>query len=30
MVVDMDPNGKSYYVVDTGVSENIFSKHYDD
>lgn len=30
MVVSMDPNEKSYYVVDTGINENIFSKHYDD
>lgn len=30
MIVNMDPNEKSYYVVDTGVSENPFSPNYDD
>ena len=30
MVVSMKEGDKSYYVVDTGVSENVFSEHYDD
>lgn len=30
MVVDMSEGGKSYYVVDTGVSESVFSPHYTD
>ena len=30
MVVDMDPNGKSYYIIDAGASESVFSSHYDD
>jgi len=30
VVVSMKEGDKSYYVVDTGVSENVFSEHYDD
>jgi len=26
----MSEEGTSYYVIDTGVSESIFSKNYDD
>lgn len=30
MVMDMSPNAPSFYVLDTGVSENPFSYYYDD
>ncbi|KAL4459526.1 hypothetical protein ABPG74_018139 [Tetrahymena malaccensis] len=30
MVVDMDKQGKDYWIVDTGISESVFSPHYDD
>jgi len=30
IVVSMLENDKSFYIIDTGVSENIFSEHYDD
>jgi penicillin amidase len=30
MVVDLDLNNKSYWIIDTGVSENPFSVYYDD
>ena len=30
MIADMSANSKSYYVLDTGVSEHVTSVHYDD
>jgi len=30
MVTDMSPQGKSYYVIDSGISENFMSPNYDD
>lgn len=30
IIISMDEQDKSYWILDTGVSENIFTKHYDD